>query len=249
MTIDFSVLPTKVTFDNRSSTDEVSIDLIPFGKVVLGPSESLSMRVDNSSTLCRYLAMNNDYLLVTSEAILPADATLSALGVTGQTLSPSFSGSVTSYTVTLPHGTTSATITATAADAKSTVSGTGSVTGLTDGTSKTVTVTAEDGKTTKTYTIVFNIAKSTDATLSGLSVTGLTLSPTFSSGTKAYTTSAVAGTTSVTVNATTNDSNATTTGTGAKTVTTGSNTLDIVVTAQDGTTKETYTITLTVAAA
>ena len=77
---------------------------------------------------------------------------LSSLGVTGATLSPSFSSSVTSYTVNLPPNTENINVTGKKADATASVSGLGNH-AVEDGSNTIkVVVTAQNGAT-KTYTI------------------------------------------------------------------------------------------------
>ena len=110
------------------------------------------------------------------------------------------------------------------------------------------------GLTPATYKVtqVDPPASSTDATLSALSVGSLTLTPTFASGTLTYTAAttnasdvvtAVPGNAAaamkLTVNGTEIDNGT------AATWKTGSNTLQVVVTAADGTTTETYKVTVT----
>lgn len=92
-------------------------------------------------------------------------------------------------------------------------------------------------------------AISTDATLKALSVNTGTLSPKFASGTTAYTVSVANNVSSITVNATATDSNAKVTGTGKTNLSVGKNTVSVKVTAEDGATTKTYTITVTRAAA
>ena len=100
---------------------------------------------------------------------------------------------------------------------------------------------------------------SSDSSLSGLALTGMTLSPTFAAGTTAYTSSATYGTTVTRVRPTANDSGATITVDGEDTtsgelsdyislVAGSSVTVTIVVTAADSSTT-TYTIVITRAAA
>jgi protocatechuate 3,4-dioxygenase beta subunit len=100
---------------------------------------------------------------------------------------------------------------------------------------------------------------STDATLSGLTVSSGTLSPTFASGTTSYTVSVANTVTALTVTPTVNTSGATvkvagtavTSGSASasQTLSVGTNTISIVVTAADGSTTDTYTVTATRAAA
>ena len=98
-------------------------------------------------------------------------------------------------------------------------------------------------------------SSSTDATLSAFTISQGTLSPTFASGTTSYTASVANAVTSMTVTPTVNESHATikVNGTtvvsgqasGSINLSVGSNTITTVVTAQDGTTKKTYTLTVT----
>ncbi len=127
-----------------------------------------------------------------------------------------------------------------------------------------VKVTAQDGSTIKTYTItVTRAAPSTNADLSSLTISAGTLSPGFTANTITYTASVGNATTSVTVTPTLADATATvrvrSNGTGYALVTsgnassalllnTGGNTINVEVTAEDGLSVKTYTITVTRAA-
>ena len=100
----------------------------------------------------------------------------------------------------------------------------------------------------------FTPPASSDATLSALALSQGSLSPSFASGTLAYTASVVHSVNSLIVTPTTNDANATATVNGASaatpvTLAVGSNTVTVQVTAQDGTTTQNYTVTVTRAAA
>lgn len=109
----------------------------------------------------------------------------------------------------------------------------------------------------KTYVGV--AAASSDADLSAMTISSGTLSPSFASGTTSYTTSVSNGTTSITVTPTRNEAHATievrvnggsyssvTSGSasGALSLNVGSNTIDVRVTAEDGTTQKTYTTSI-----
>lgn len=101
-------------------------------------------------------------------------------------------------------------------------------------------------------TAIDNREPSTDATLSDLRLGSLTLSPTFAAGTTSYTASTTNATTIITatpneanqsiliLNGTTYVENGT-----AATWASGSNTLTVTVTAEDGETTKTYTVTVT----
>jgi hypothetical protein len=116
-------------------------------------------------------------------------------------------------------------------------------------------VTAQDGVTTKTYSINITRAPSTNANLSGLALSTGTLSPIFAAGATNYTAAVVNATSSLTITPILADSSASVKVNGA-TVTSGSasgaislivgdNSINTVVTAQDGVTLKTYTITVT----
>lgn len=86
------------------------------------------------------------------EASYSKNNNLSKLGVEGYDLSPSFSSSVTSYTVNLPANTESIKVTGTKADSSASVEGLGTKS-VEDGSNTIkIVVTAENGST-KTYTI------------------------------------------------------------------------------------------------
>ncbi len=170
------------------------------------------------------------------------DATLSDLKVDGTTIS-GFDPATLIYNMELPYGTSNVpVVTATKNDANADME-------ITDATSlpgtTTVLVTAEDGVTTNTYTINFTIADpATDATLSDLQVDGTTVSG-FSASTLSYNMELASGTTIVpTVTATTSDVNADVNITDATAL---PGTTSVVVTAEDGTTTETYSVNFTVA--
>jgi surface protein len=99
----------------------------------------------------------------------------------------------------------------------------------------------------------FTPPASSDATLSALTLSSGSLSPGFASGTLAYTASVANSVSSLIVTPTTNDANATATVNGASattpvTLAVGSNTVTVQVTAQDGVTTQSYTVTVTRAA-
>ena len=107
----------------------------------------------------------------------------------------------------------------------------------------TVDITAEDDSTTQTYTVTVTRAASTDATLSGLSLSDVNFG-TFASGTTSYTADVASSVTETTVTPTVNHSEVSyviklggvTDADGVIPLAAGDNVITIEVTAEDGTT-------------
>ena len=191
-------------------------------------------------------------------------STLSGLVLSAGTLSPIFATEIAAYTASVPNVTSSITVTHMVTDATATVkvNGVSVVSGVASGAitltvgnnTITVLVTAQDGTTISTYTVTVNRI-STDSTLSALTLSSGTLSPTFVSGTKTYTTNVANAITDLTVTPTLSNSFAAVTVNGTPVASgivsnsiplvVGSNLLTVLVTAQDGTTTSTYTVTVT----
>ena len=118
----------------------------------------------------------------------------------------------------------------------------------------TVEVTAEDDITTRTYTVTVTRAEpsSTDATLKGLILSDVNFG-TFSSATTSYTAQVANSVLQTTVSLAVSDSGAnyviklggTTDADGTISLAVGSNVITVVVTAEDGVTTRTYTVTVT----
>ena len=106
---------------------------------------------------------------------------------------------------------------------------------------KSVTITVGN-KTTSSST---KKDLSSDNTLSSLSIDGVNLEPTFNKNTTSYNVNLEAGVTKINVKATPNDKSAKVTGIGEIEVSEGNNNIEVVVTAENGSTK-TYTITANV---
>ncbi|MBB6672965.1 cadherin-like beta sandwich domain-containing protein [Cohnella nanjingensis] len=212
----------------------------------------------------KVIALGDSGTLLTQD--LDANANLSALSISSGTLTPNFNSATISYTASVGNATNSITVTPTSADvnASITVNGTAVISGAgqsvflnTGSNTISVVVTAQDGLSTKTYTLTVTRAASSNANLSGLSISSGTLTPVFSAGTTSYTASVGSSVTSIDVTPTIADSNATVKVNGSATASgsartvpliVGSNTVTILVTAQDGNTIKSYTIDVTRAA-
>ena len=199
---------------------------------------------------------------IAAATVASTDATLSALALSGVDIGP-FSSTGYEYTASVGSGVASITVTAATTHPGATyVIKLGGVTDA-DGTIPlavgenviTIEVTAQDGATTRTYTVTVTRADpAQDATLRAL--TGLTLIPRFSPEVEAYTASVSNDVSSVTLTATPSQAGAGASaayrfnGADAATPTfelaVGSgNVISIVVTAADGSTTRTYTVTVT----
>ena len=205
--------------------------------------------------------------VIRAGAVLSTDASLATLTISAGSLNPSFASNVYSYTDSVANNISSLTVspTATQSGATITVNGNSVASGQTSNSinlsvgsnTVTITVTAPDGLTTLTYTITVTRASavSNDASLSSLSISSGSLSPSFNSTTTSYTDSVVNAISSVTVTPVASQSSSviTVNGTpvtsgsasGPISLSVGSNTITISVTAPDTTTTQTYTITVT----
>ncbi|MFY8127671.1 MAG: FG-GAP-like repeat-containing protein, partial [Chitinophagaceae bacterium] len=221
------------------------------------------------------LSTTSNYIFVLRNAEISNNANLSSLSISSGTLSPSFSAATTTYTTSVANTITSITVTPTKQNSGATiyarVNG-GTYNWVTSGSPSSslnlnvgsntidVRVTAQDGTTIKTYTITVTRAISNDANLGSLAISSTSLLPTFTGATTSYSASVNNNITSVTATPYCSNSSATvqvrinagaysnvTCGgtSNALNLIVGTNTIDIRVTAQDGLTIKTYTISLT----
>jgi hypothetical protein len=167
---------------------------------------------------------------VTLNVALNNDTSLATFQVNGQDVQDGDS-------ITVPANTASVDVVATATDSNSNVDVAGADSLQPGDNEVTVTVTAADGSTVQVYTITVTVALSTETGVSQILVDGqvardndviLASDPTA---------------TEVDVEVTTIDENATVEITGNTDLVPGDNVIEIVVTAQDGETTRTYTIT------
>jgi hypothetical protein len=174
-----------------------------------------------------------------------SNAKLSTLGISTGTLMPVFDSLTTSYTALVDNSVTSVTVTPTVEDATASFVVSGGSNLAVGANTVDVQVTAQDGVTVKTYSIVVNRAPSSNARLSALWISSGTLTPAFDPLTTSYTASVDNSVTSVTVTPTVEDSTASFVVSGGSNLAVAANSIDVQVTAQDGLTVKTYTVSVT----
>ena len=203
--------------------------------------ETLTVNGDNFTSGSVYVVSSTTNIVCTFKSNNNAD--LSALTVSTGTLAPAFNAAIISYSVNVPYDVSSISVSATTADANAKLTGTGAHSLDVGSNIIQIVVTSRDEITTKTYTLTVNRATaSNNADLSALTVSTGTLAPEFNAAINSYSVNVPYIVSSISVSATTADANATLTGTGAHSLDVGSNTIQIEVTAQDGTTKKIYTL-------
>jgi len=196
------------------------------------------------------------------DVLSSSDDTLKGLTVSAGTLSPSFAPATLSYADSVANAVKSITVTPQTTDSSATyalrVAGkpVSNPIALDAGDNVIdVVVTAADGTTSQTYVVTVTRAKSSDDALKELTVSAGTLSPGFSPDTLAYSDEVANDVTTITLVPTTNDTDASYLFRVAGQpvpglypqfpLSEGENVIDLVVTAPDGTTSRTYSVTVT----
>jgi uncharacterized protein YhjY with autotransporter beta-barrel domain len=195
--------------------------------------------------------------------ILSDNTDLAGLAVSAGTLSPAFNAIFGNYSISVPNSVSSFTFTPVTADPAAVISYNGNI--YASGTPFTVSlnvgsnfysfsVRAPNGAL-RAYTLVVTRALSSNAALSGLSVSAGALSPAFSSGVTDYTVSVPFGVTTFSLTPTladaaaslrVNGANATSgAGTAPSPLALGLNVFTVQTTAQDGVTVSTYRLNVT----
>ena len=202
------------------------------------------------------------YTMTVTRAAPPStDATLSSLTLSGIDLG-TFASSRTTYSVRVANSVSRTTVTPTVNDSGATyvirlggvTDADGTVSLSVGSTDITVEVTAEDDSTSQTYTVKVTRAapSSTDATLSALTLSGIDFG-TFDSTTASYTATVANSVTQTKVTPTVSNSGASyviklggvTDSDGTVSLSEGINVVTVEVTAEDDSTTQTYTVTVT----
>ena len=196
-------------------------------------------------------------------------ATLSDLVMSSGTLNPAFASGTASYTAAVTNATTSITVRPKVTDATASITVNGATVALgvdsfalplaVGSNTITTVVTAQDGTTTSTYTLTVIRAPSAVSSLAGLTLSSGILSPAFASSTMTYTASVLSSVKSLQVTPTVTDSTASVKVNGLAvasgsasspiSLSAGNNPIQVVVTAQDGSTISNYTVTVFVPSA
>jgi hypothetical protein len=206
----------------------------------------------------------NTYTLTVNRVPLTND-NLSNLAANSGTLNPVFSAATLTYTDSVGYTTASLQVTPTVQDATATIkiNGTASLSGTASAAiplnvgSNTINVlvTAQDTAVKQTYTITVNRTGASNANLANLTISDGILTPAFSAATPSYTVAVNDTVSTISLTPTLSDVNASVTVNGTKVgsgsasqaiaLNIGTNNITIAVTAQDGTTVKTYTLTVT----
>jgi hypothetical protein len=183
---------------------------------------------------------------ITVERAKSTDASLSSLTVSGEILSPAFHADTEVYTVNVSNGVTLVDIIGAANHPAATVIG--NVTGKTVNIgidTVNIIVTAEDGISSRTYRLILVRTVSSDAALSGITLSSGTLSPAFDADTTSYTVNVASDVSLIDVSGAASHANAAVTGNVSDMpLEVGDNIVNITVLAEDGTSSRTYTVTI-----
>ena len=223
-----------------SATFRVKSSVAP-GTTVSASVKNITVSDGSSDT-----SLGNASWSATIAAPLSSNASLSSLSCSSGTLSPSFSSGTTSYSVTVPYDVTSLSLSYKTQDSGARVSVSGNSLSVGSNT-VTLTVTAANGNT-KYYVIYAtrqqdpNYVPSSNALLSSITSTKGTLSPVFTPEGKDYVLYVPYEVQKIEVGGVAQDGKArSVTGSSAE-LEPGDNVLTVVCVAEDGKTKEEYTV-------
>src|SRR5574344_783211 len=172
------------------------------------------------------------------------DAYLSNLTISNGTISPEFNKETNNYSVTLENDITSLTVTGIKNNTLATVKGNGNYDIKVGTTSINIVVTSESG-VSNTYVLNVTRKPNTNALLSSITTSEGVLVPTFDGNTLEYSIDVKNSVTSITVTGTPLVSTTKVVGNNTYTLNTGDNTINLITTAEDGTTSITYKLVIT----
>ncbi|MEO6977152.1 MAG: cadherin-like beta sandwich domain-containing protein, partial [Mucilaginibacter sp.] len=258
----------KITPTAQDATATIKVN----GVTVASGTASAAIPLNVGDNVINTVVTAEDGITVKTYSIkfirLSSNANLAGLTISSGVLSPVFATGTTTYSASVGNAVTSVTVTPAASNASATIKINGTT--VTSGSASAalplyvgdnvinVIVTADDGVTVKTYSLKFTrLASLSDATLSNLTLSSGGFFTAFAPGTTNYFTIVSNATASVTVTPVTSNAGATVKVNGV-TVASGSasapitlnasdnigNTINVVVTAADGTTVKAYSIVI-----
>ncbi|MBB3057019.1 cadherin-like beta sandwich domain-containing protein [Mucilaginibacter gotjawali] len=252
---------------DTSGVVTVNGTIVPWGAVLPVANLKFGVNTFSVSVAAPGASAANTYILAINRVPSP-DASLAALTLSTGKLNPKFSPAINTYVASTNSNINSISLTPTTSDAGTvvTVNGVPVMSGVASANLPLITganminiiITAADGISTQTYTITVTRAPSANAKLLNLTTSSGALIPAFSNNLTSYTKAVSNNVASIIVTPTAADSTATISVNGAIVpsrspsgyipLIVGANVINTIVTAQDGFSRQTYTITINRAA-
>ena len=245
--------PIVITNGNGTISSDTTLATLVFGVKTNSKAGDTNLTLTNSGlkTIAGEEKTATNTSSMIKVAALGSDATLSSLKIPNTTLSPKFDKNTLEYTADIKD-ITEITINAQATDSNAKIMISDNYKSLVKGENIVkISVTAENGTATKTYQIKVNLTMTpteeekikANALLKKLSIEGYDID--FSSDQKKYTLTVPYKEKKVKVLAEAENENAPIEMEGTTSLKVGKNIIKILVTSEDGSTKETYTLTIT----
>lgn len=245
--------PIVITNGNGTISSDTTLATLVFGVKANSKAGDTSLTLTNSGlkTIAGEEKTATNTSSMIKVAALGSDATLSSLKIPNTTLSPKFDKNTLEYTADIKD-ITEITINAQATDSNAKIMISDNYKSLVKGENIVkISVTAENGTATKTYQIKVNLTMTpteeekikANALLKKLSIEGYDID--FSSDQKKYTLTVPYKEKKVKVLAEAENENAPIEMEGTTSLKIGKNIIKVLVTSEDGSTKETYTLTIT----
>ena len=245
--------PIVITNGNGTISSDTTLATLVFGVKTNSKAGDTNLTLTNSGlkTIAGEEKTATNTSSMIKVAALGSDATLSSLKIPNTTLSPKFDKNTLEYTADIKD-ITEITINAQATDSNAKIMISDNYKSLVKGENIVkISVTAENGTATKTYQIKVNLTMTpteeekikANALLKKLSIEGYDID--FSSDQKKYTLTVPYKEKKVKVLAEAENENAPIEMEGTTSLKVGKNIIKVLVTSEDGSTKETYTLTIT----
>lgn len=245
--------PIVITNGNGTISSDTTLATLVFGVKANSKAGDTSLTLTNSGlkTIAGEEKTATNTSSMIKVAALGSDATLSSLKIPNTTLSPKFDKNTLEYTADIKD-ITEITINAQATDSNAKIMISDNYKSLVKGENIVkISVTAENGTATKTYQIKVNLTMTpteeekikANALLKKLSIEGYDID--FSSDQKKYTLTVPYKEKKIKVLAEAENENAPIEMEGTTSLKVGKNIIKVLVTSEDGSTKETYTLTIT----